>query len=130
MPCIERGRLATLFLSPLIILCLSGCGVTLHPGQNARTSPTAKTMLMKVPPISEESSVQDVAAYVNYYKSRGFVITNNKQSFDAEGRVSSFQFAASRHAGTSSETVSATINAATHTVSTSSSSESSTTKGS
>lgn len=82
---------------------------------------------MKVPPISEDSNVHDIAAYVGYYKSKGFVITNNKQSFDAGGRVLSFQFKASRHAGVSSETVSATINAATHTVSTSSSSASSTT---
>jgi len=119
-----------LFILSVIALSLAGCGVSHRPGQNAKTSPATMTTPAKAPPISEESNALDIAAYVNYYKSKGFVITSNKQTFDADGQVLSFQFAASKRTGASSEAASATINSATHTVSTSSSSASSTANGS
>ena len=109
---------AAVLLVPALLV-LSGCRL-------AAGTPPAPPAVPKPPPISETSTAKNLAAYVAYYEGRGYKVTANQQSYGPDGKLQTFRFAATRRQGTASASVKATINTATHTVTTSVSSSSTT----
>ncbi len=106
---------------PLVpaLLVLSGCRL-------AAGAPPATPAVPKPPAISETSTAKNLAAYVAYYEGLGYKVTTNQQSYGPDGKLQAFRFAATRRRGTASAGVKASINAATHTVTTAVSSSSTT----
>lgn len=112
-------RMPPAVVPSFLLLVLSGCRL-------AAGVPPSSPAVPQPPPISETATAKNLAAYVTYYEGRGYKVTTNQQSFGPDGKLQTFRFVATRQRGPASAGVKATINAATHTVTTSVSSSSTT----
>ncbi len=101
-------------------LPLAGCGTnsSFSTSSSSAGSTAPISVGKKVPPIGPTSTARDIAAYVKYYKGHGYTITANRQAFKADGTIRTFRFAAQRQQGANTMTATATIDAATNSVST------------